>query len=64
MSYEAALCVQRLKALGRKKGFLTYADINLQVPSRIVDPDELAAIVEQLQRFGIRILENPPSDRP
>ena len=61
MSYEAALSVQRPKMLGRKQGFLTYEQVNLQLAPSVVDPDKIAAVVEQIERAGIRVLENPPA---
>jgi RNA polymerase primary sigma factor len=62
MSYEAALCVQRLKRLGQQQGFLTFMQVNDALPSEIVDPEKIEAIVGQLTRAGIRVLENAPSE--
>lgn len=62
MSYEAALCVQRLKKLGQQQGFLTYQQINDELPAAIVDPGSIEAIVGQLIRAGIRVLENSPNE--
>jgi len=64
MSYEAAVCVQRLKALGQKRGFLTCEEINQHLPPSMVDPEEIVTIVEQLERPGIRIVENSPAEGP
>lgn len=59
MSYEAALSVQRLKALGKKQGFLTHQQVNSELHPSVVDPEKIAAIVEQIERAGIRVVENP-----
>jgi hypothetical protein len=61
MTYEAALAVQQLKALGLKHGFLTYAQVNEKLPASFVDPREIESIVEQLERSGVRVIENSPS---
>ena len=61
MSYEAALCIQRLKKLGQEQGFLTFMQINDALPSETVDPEKIEAIVGQLTRAGIRVLENSPN---
>ena len=60
MSYESALSVQRLKELGRKQGFLTYTQVNEELPSSVVDPDKILSIIDQLERYGIRVIENSP----
>lgn len=60
MSYETALSVQRLKALGRKQGFVTYEQVNLELNPSLVDPDKIAAVVGQIERAGVRVVEHPP----
>ena len=62
MSYEAALCVQRLKKLGQRQGFLTFAQVNDELPSELVDPEKIEAVVRQLERVGIPVLENSPNE--
>ena len=64
MSYEVALLVQRLKRLGRRQGFLTYAQVNEQLPSEIVDPEKIEGIVDELTRAGIPVLEHAPDGDP
>lgn len=58
MADESLAWFQVLKALGRSQGFLTFAQVNEGVPSEIVDPEEISEVVEQLERFGIRIVPN------
>ena len=60
MSYETVLSVQRLKALGRKQGFVTYAQVNAELHPSLIDPDKIAAVVEQYERAGVRVVEQPP----
>ncbi|HKE96425.1 MAG TPA: RNA polymerase sigma factor region1.1 domain-containing protein, partial [Povalibacter sp.] len=43
-------------------GFLTFAQINQELPLELVDLAELESIAGQLQRAGIRVVENPPAD--
>jgi RNA polymerase primary sigma factor len=62
MSYEAALCIQRLKRLGQQQGFLTYMQINDELPSAIIDPEKIEAIVGQLTSAGIRVLPDSPQE--
>lgn len=60
VSYETALSVQRLKALGKKQGYVTYQQVNAELPVSVVDPDKLSAIVEQIERAGVRVVERAP----
>jgi hypothetical protein len=62
VSYEIALSVQRLQALGKKQGFLTYHQVNLQLHPSVVDPERIAALVEQIERTGVRVLESAPEN--
>jgi RNA polymerase primary sigma factor len=61
MNYDAALALQQLMTLGQKRGFLTYAQVNERLPASVVDPLEIESIVEQLERFGVRVVENSAS---
>ena len=61
MSYETALSVQRLKVLGRKQGFLTYAQINNELPSEVIGAEKVEAAVAELVRSGIRVVKDAPS---
>jgi hypothetical protein len=36
--------------------------VNDELPSEIVDPEKIEAIVGQLTRAGIRVLESPPDE--
>jgi hypothetical protein len=59
VSYEAAISVQRLKALGKKQGFLTHQQVNSELHPSVVDPEKIAAIVEEIECAGVRVVENP-----
>lgn len=63
VSYEIALCVQRLKAVGKQQGFLTYDQINAGLPSEIVDPEDIASIVKQVESAGIQVVETLPIEK-
>jgi hypothetical protein len=56
MTDAAPLWLQNLKALGQSQGYLTYAQVNENLPLAIVDPEEIEEIVEQLKRSDIRIV--------
>jgi len=60
MSYEAALALQQLKAMGKKRGYLTFAEVNEHLPRSVVDPEVISSMVDQLERSGVRVVENPP----
>jgi hypothetical protein len=53
--------MRHLKALGQSQGFLTFAQVNENLPLAIVDPEEIEAIVEQLKRSGIRVVPDSAS---
>ncbi|MBI4470395.1 MAG: RNA polymerase sigma factor RpoD [Acidobacteria bacterium] len=47
--------IQRLVELGKEKSFLTYDEINRELPSELVSPDEIEAIFEAIDSAGIQI---------
>jgi len=49
--------ISQLINLGKKKGYLTYDEINRFLPEEISKPEDLDAVVEQLDQEKIRILE-------
>ncbi len=52
--------VKSIIALGKEKGYLTYADINDYLPEDIVDPEQLEDIVDMINDMGISVFETTP----
>ena len=53
--------LQLLLAKGKKEGFITYAELNEQLPKGIVEADRLEEIVEMINDLGISVQEHPPN---
>lgn len=47
--------LQRLLQLGKEKSFLTYDDINRELPEDVLSPDEIEEIFEKIDAAGIPI---------
>ena len=45
--------IQLLLQKGKKEGFITYAELNEQLPKAIVEADRLEEIVEMINDLGI-----------
>ena len=53
--------LQILLAKGKKEGFITYAELNEQLPKGIVEADRLEEIVEMINDLGISVEEHAPT---
>ena len=53
--------LQLLLAKGKKEGFITYAELNEQLPKGIVEADRLEEIVEMINDLGISVQEHAPN---
>ena len=53
--------IQLLLAKGKKEGFITYAELNEQLPKGIVEADRLEEIVEMINDLGISVEEHAPT---
>jgi len=53
--------IQLLLAKGKKEGFITYAELNEQLPKGIVEADRLEEIVEMINNLGISVEEHAPN---
>ena len=53
--------IQILLAKGKKEGFITYAELNEQLPKGIVEADRLEEIVEMINDLGISVEEHAPT---
>ncbi len=54
--------LDKLIAIGKKKGYLTYDEINDVLPEDIVSSDEIDEIFEQLNQEDIQIVDNELTD--
>ncbi|HET9680222.1 MAG TPA: RNA polymerase sigma factor RpoD [Gammaproteobacteria bacterium] len=52
--------LKALIALGKEKGYLTYAEVNDYLPDDIVDPDQIEDIVNMINDMGITVHEETP----
>jgi len=46
--------------MGKERGFLTYAEINDQLPENIVDPEAIEGIIATFNDMGIAVYERAP----
>ena len=53
--------LQLLLEKGKKEGFITYAELNEQLPRGIVEADRLEEIVEMINDLGISVEEYAPN---
>jgi len=53
--------IQLLLQKGKKEGFITYAELNEQLPKAIVEADRLEEIVEMINDLGISVEEKAPN---
>jgi len=59
-SAKGSAWLQRLQSLAQHQGYLTYAQVNNNLPLAMVDPGKIEAIVEQLKRSGIPVVPHSP----
>ena len=52
--------LKALIALGKEKGYLTYAEVNDHLPDDIVDPEQIEDIVNMIADMGITVHEDMP----
>ena len=48
--------------MGKEQGYLTYAEVNDQLPDSITESDQIEDIVQMLTDVGIKIFEAAPDD--
>jgi len=51
--------IKSLIALGKDKGFLTYADVSDHLPDEFADPERIDEIVRVIDEMGITVYEMP-----
>jgi RNA polymerase primary sigma factor len=52
--------IKALIAVGKEKGYLTYAEVNDHLPDDIVDPEQIEDIINMINDMGIRVHEQAP----
>jgi RNA polymerase primary sigma factor len=55
--------VQRLIAKGKERGYLTYEEMNDDLPDEAVSPDRLDSLLMTLDELGIELLDESEVDR-
>ena len=55
--------VQRLIAKGKERGYLTYEEMNDDLPDEAVAPDRLDALLMTLDELGIELMDESEADR-
>ncbi|MGQ0446527.1 MAG: RNA polymerase sigma factor RpoD [Beijerinckiaceae bacterium] len=54
--------VKRMIKLAKKRGFVTYADLNAVLPSEEVSSEQIEDILAMLSEMGINVIENEEHD--
>ena len=56
--------VKRMIKLAKKRGFVTYAELNAVLPSEEVNSEQIEDILSMLNEMGINVIENEEQDDP
>ncbi len=62
MSEHSTSQLATLIQLGKEQGYLTYAEINDQLPDSVTESDQIEDIIHMLSDIGIKIFEVAPDD--
>lgn len=62
MSEHSTSQLATLIQLGKEQGYLTYAEINDQLPESVTESDQIDDIIQMLTDVGIKIFETPPDE--
>lgn len=57
----AVLALEKLAEIGKKKGFLTFEEVNSALPKGVISPDQLEDAIEFLGDKKIEIVEEEPT---
>ncbi|WP_411350781.1 RNA polymerase sigma factor RpoD [Moraxella lincolnii] len=61
-STESTSQLATLIKMGKEQGYLTYAEVNDQLPESITETDQIEDIVQMLSDVGIKVFESAPDD--
>jgi len=53
--------IKALLAMGKERGFVTYAEINDHLPDDLTDAEQIDAIVTTFNNLGIKVFEEAPA---
>ena len=53
--------LKNLIALGKERGYLTYAEINDHLPDDLVDAEQIESIISTFNDMGIRVFDQAPA---
>ena len=53
--------LKTLIALGKERGFLTYAEINDHLPDDLVDAEQIESIISTFNDMGIQVFDEAPA---
>jgi RNA polymerase primary sigma factor len=53
--------LKNLIALGKERGYLTYAEINDHLPDDLVDAEQIESIISTFNDMGIRVFDEAPT---
>ncbi|MFW2177018.1 MULTISPECIES: RNA polymerase sigma factor RpoD [unclassified Moraxella] len=62
MSEQSTSQLATLIQLGKEQGYLTYAEINDQLPDSVTESDQIEDIIQMLTDVGIHIYETAPDE--
>lgn len=54
--------IKALIAFGKEQGYLTYTELNDQLPSEIVDEVQIDNIISMIKDMGIKVVEEAPDE--
>ncbi|MCG8435395.1 MAG: sigma-70 family RNA polymerase sigma factor, partial [Gammaproteobacteria bacterium] len=60
MNADSQSQIKTLIAVGKEKGYLTYAEVNDHLPDDIVDPEQIEDIINMINDMGIMVHEVAP----
>ncbi|MBT6878461.1 MAG: RNA polymerase sigma factor RpoD, partial [Gammaproteobacteria bacterium] len=52
--------IKNLIAKGKEQGYLTYGEINDNLPNEITDTDEIENVISVINSMGIKVVEKAP----
>ena len=56
--------VRELLRLGERLGYLTYEELNEKLPDEVVTPDQLDALLIEIDQRGIRLIDEADVPEP
>ena len=52
--------IERLLALGKQRGYLTYDEVNEALPVDVVSSEEIEDVLRRLMDLGVELVDRPP----